>query len=74
MTIKRYIMFELQWIVNESTNEHRLYYRQDILAVDASGAYCPSGEKTAWIRVPVKTLDEAAMDDVVESGGIFPHE
>lgn len=64
-------MIEMQFITNEVTGERRLYYRQDLLAVDASGGFCPSGKKTAWERVPEKTLDEASFDDLVESGGIF---
>lgn len=64
-------MIELQWILNEKTKECRLYYRQEIPAVDASGAFCPGGQKTPWTRVPEKTLDESSLDDLIESGGYF---
>ena len=63
-------MIELTYITNERTGERRLYYRYDIFGIDASGALCPTSEKSEWIRVPEKTLEEAFMDDLIESGGI----
>ena len=64
-------MIEIQEIVNEKTGERRLYYRYEILGLNASGALEPCGKKSEWIRVTKKTLDEASLDDLVESGGIF---
>lgn len=64
-------MIELEYITNDKTGERRLYYRTLAGYMDASGALNVAQAKWGpWRRVPEKTLDEASMDDLIESGGI----
>ena len=66
-------MIELQYITNERTKERRLYYRFLKFRIDASGAInvLPAPvEYGEWILVPELTINESAMQDLIESGGI----
>jgi len=62
---------EIRWLINEVTMERRLYYRSLLFTVDASGALTPFGaEWGPWELVIEQTLDEAALEDLIASGGI----
>ena len=69
-------MIELRWVEFGNTGlgpgqgYRQLEYRTYILDVDASGEFCPSGEWTDWKVVPTIDGDEAAVEDLIASGGI----
>lgn len=65
-------MIELQWVTNEITKERRLFYRVVSAYMDASGALNVSQSSWGpWKPVPELSLDQAALNDLIESGGII---
>lgn len=48
----------------------QLEYRYCILGVDASGALCPTNQWSNWKIVKIIDADDAAMEDLITSGGI----
>ncbi len=48
----------------------QLEYRHYILGVDASGAFCPTNQWSNWKIVEIIDADDAAMEDLITSGGI----
>ena len=64
-------MFEIRWV--EFGSNRQLEYRQLKVRVDASGAITPLPmpiEWTDWVVVPIVSGDEAAIEDLIASGGI----
>lgn len=61
-------MIELRWI---TLREQRfLQYRYISPNVDASGALCPPGEWSRWQDVPTGDVNDVAMEDLRDAGGI----
>jgi hypothetical protein len=67
-------MIEMRWVTWGLTNQpkldRQLEYRWAVPSVDASGAFCPPVKWSRWTVVPTMEADEAALGDVVDSGGI----
>lgn len=61
-------MIELRWV--EFGPNKQLEYRVLMLSVDASGAFCPPGVWGDWKIVPTVSGDDAALEDLIASGGI----
>lgn len=64
-------MIELRWVAFGPNRQ--LEYRVQQVAIDASGALCPGSGWSDWKIVPTVDGDEAAMEDLIASGGISEH-
>ena len=64
-------LIQFEFITNEVTGERRLYFRHRLLPNVPSGTVNQAAQWGQWQRVLERTLDEASMNDLVESGGIF---
>lgn len=65
-------MIELRWV--EFGPNRQLEYRHVNIAVDASGGLCPGQGWSDWKVAQTITGDEAALEDLIASGGIFASE
>ena len=66
-------MIELRWVVfgpDTLGSKHQLEWRVLMPSIDASGGLCPGREWSNWQIVPTIDGDEAALEDLVASGGI----
>lgn len=61
-------MIELRWVV--FGRNRQLEYRVLMPAIDASGALCPGPGWGNWTVVPSVDGDEAALEDLIASGGL----
>jgi len=61
-------MIELRWV--EFGKNKQLEYRTLEFCIDASGSLCPGTGWTDWIRVNSISGDEAAYQDLINSGGL----
>jgi hypothetical protein len=61
-------MIELRWV--EFGRNRQLEYRYLTMGVDASGALCPGNDWSDWKIVPTVTGEEAALQDLIASGGV----
>lgn len=61
-------MIEIRWV--EFGPNKQLEYRVMTPSVDASGALCPGPGWSDWKVVPTISGDEAALEDLIASGGI----
>jgi hypothetical protein len=60
-------MFEMRWVA--LGKQRHLQFRYVQLTVDASGALCLGGW-VSWQDVPTIDVNDAAIEDVIASGGI----
>lgn len=61
-------MIEIRWV--EFGPNRQLEYRVMMPSVDASGALCPGPGWSDWKVAPTISGDEAALEDLIASGGI----